>query len=985
MRDKIELAARRAWLLCATLGATCWGSPEVLPEQAVASEQAIVAARRHAEPLDRNQVGFPIDIQTLSSDGVDGWSVLPDGRPCWTGQVHAPDAKGLRLRVSSLELPDSWILEFVDGWGVVRRTIDGQSRATRDDALWSPAMEGDRATIRLVGPSGSSERPLAAIDRASYFFAGFDDGDRGDLLPCQTDARCGGVNATALASVGLLTYQLASEEEFAVGCVLVADSLPNDRRGYVLTVARVGEPDVMHNSIDIRWHYINRVCAGGQLGTSSYSHGASRLVHAPESDLTLLEPWEDLPTTLPPIAAPWTSQPPSGLVHALHFPAGASMRYGPGLIEPPAADCPQFTDTEFFFHDFLAGTVQPTSEGGGVFDSNWNLVGLLSATCAPDGVVPDCDNHDQVSIVSSRLAARLPELTPWLMNQPLPADQFEPNNTMAQASPIVDGEYDLTLQHDSYDWYAYTAPCTGILRLAFEYPESRVLLRVTIFDEDGQVVAETQQNQNGRLELTAMVASQETYHISVFLRDQDGGPYHMSVALDTTTGLRSVNADFPHFPDERAALWATGTYGRDWFVGVQDSDLAAGGAGAVYVYRRVADGSWCLSQILTPELPRAGGHFGSAIAVTDDGKLFIGAPGERTARYEGSGRVYLFENVDGLWTQQQVLGTEVGRHGDQFGAAVDADGTYAIFGAPGDDLNGHRTGAAYIFGTYGSPDGQTWIEQSRVDLPGIDTISRLGAAVQITGTTAFATMPGYNGERGGLVAIKRGLLPIWGITQVLDPHEDALDGAGTALERIGDQLFMGGNALNVYQLYLNQWWNIGFVPPVGSGGGQPTFGSALVAVGDELLTSQVSVQRIFKYRAVNFELPVRVEEIMHPDLPTTGFGFMLTTDGQALLIDIRWTTAWDDDCNADGVPDSCQVLSGELDDANLNGIADDCERPVCAADLAEPLNHLDFFDIQTFLNYYANDDARADLAPPFCRIDFFDVQMYLQSFSAGCE
>lgn len=965
-------------------GSSGQSSPDTATQSVVITQRAIDASRRLAEPFHRNQIGYPISIEPLSSESEEGWSRLPDGRASWTVQVGAAGAQGLRLNLRPMSLPAGWTIEFADARRTVHRSGGEQGSGVMDGGFSSPVMEGERASLRLIGPADSPFRPTAVVDSISYFFSGFNTDARGSLLPCQMDARCGGVDATALGSVGLLRYQLVTGEEFAVGCVLMADSLPDDRRGYVLTTGRIGEDDVAHNSIDIRWHYINRVCLGGQLETSSYSYGASRLVHAPESDLTLLELYEDLPATLPPTAAPWTDQDPSGLMHALHFPAGSSMRYAPGFAEPAAAGCDQSHEDRFLFHDFLSGTMQPISEGGGVFDSNWNLIGLLSSSCTVDGVTPDCDNHDLVSIVSSRIATPLPELLPWLLNEPFAPDVFEPNDSREQASPIDDGEYSLTLQHDSYDWYAYTPECTGVLRLTFEYPETRVLLRVSVVDAVGTVIAETQQNQNGRLALEAELVSQRPYFISVFLRDQDGGPYHMSVQLDTSTGLRSVHAPFPNRPDETPAVWAAATSGRDWFIGVPGSDLAGSDVGAIYVYHRVADGTWCESQTLTPDVPLIAGHFGAAVAVSSDGRLFVGAPGERSVRYQDSGRAYIFQRMDGQWVQQQMLSSEVGRVGDLFGAAIAADGPYAIVGAPEDDLHGVRTGAAYIFGTENSADG-SWIEQARIDVPDGDPDARLGTAVQITGTTASATMPGVNGGRGGLVVIKRALIPFWSITQTLYPHTDAPDGAGTSLLRIADQLFMGGNGLHVYQLHLGQWWNIGFVPSVSTGGIQQTFGTALIGVGNELMTSQVSARRLYKYRAVPSGLPMLVEELMDEDLPTTSFGTVLATDGQALLIDTRWTTAWSADCNANGTPDDCEILSGELSDVNGNGIADECEQSPCTADLAEPFGQLDFFDIQTFLTTYATQDARADLAPPFCQIDFFDVQAYLQAFSGGCQ
>ena len=54
----------------------------------------------------------------------------------------------------------------------------------------------------------------------------------------------------------------------------------------------------------------------------------------------------------------------------------------------------------------------------------------------------------------------------------------------------------------------------------------------------------------------------------------------------------------------------------------------------------------------------------------------------------------------------------------------------------------------------------------------------------------------------------------------------------------------------------------------------------------------------------------------------------------------------------------------------------------CTADLNND-GLLDFFDVQSFLNYYSGGDLRADFIPDGV-LDFFDVQEYLNQYSAGC-
>lgn len=59
--------------------------------------------------------------------------------------------------------------------------------------------------------------------------------------------------------------------------------------------------------------------------------------------------------------------------------------------------------------------------------------------------------------------------------------------------------------------------------------------------------------------------------------------------------------------------------------------------------------------------------------------------------------------------------------------------------------------------------------------------------------------------------------------------------------------------------------------------------------------------------------------------------------------------------------------------------------PQCsAADLAEPLGTLNFFDVSAFLGFYTTGDDRADLAAPSGVFNFFDVSAFLGQYNAGC-
>lgn len=86
------------------------------------------------------------------------------------------------------------------------------------------------------------------------------------------------------------------------------------------------------------------------------------------------------------------------------------------------------------------------------------------------------------------------------------------------------------------------------------------------------------------------------------------------------------------------------------------------------------------------------------------------------------------------------------------------------------------------------------------------------------------------------------------------------------------------------------------------------------------------------------------------------------------------------DCNANQVPDACDIASGASRDANANGVPDECE---CAADF-DGDGRVDSRDAIAFLNAFAAGDPRADLDGNGL-LDTLDVLAFLNLFAAGCR
>ena len=139
---------------------------------------------------------------------------------------------------------------------------------------------------------------------------------------------------------------------------------------------------------------------------------------------------------------------------------------------------------------------------------------------------------------------------------------------------------------------------------------------------------------------------------------------------------------------------------------------------------------------LLPDDGIADAHFGSAVAL--DGELaIIGAKGDIGHGWY-TGAAYLFDTATGA--QLAKLLPDDGRARDHFGASVAIDGSLAIIGAPFADDNGDYSGSAYLF------DCQTGEQLAKFVLSNGAELDNFGFSVAIDGSLALVGAPGDNGD-----------------------------------------------------------------------------------------------------------------------------------------------------------------------------------------------------------------------------------------------
>ena len=153
---------------------------------------------------------------------------------------------------------------------------------------------------------------------------------------------------------------------------------------------------------------------------------------------------------------------------------------------------------------------------------------------------------------------------------------------------------------------------------------------------------------------------------------------------------------------------ADGGFGQSLFVENERLRIGApnafDGRGAVQTAKPYGD-EWVVEETLLPfDAPR-GGQFGTSIARTDDGSLWIGAPG--VSRETGSlYRITLTAN--GFTTRAERMAHPASTEGDRLGSSVVASGSIVASSQPGDSYGAMMTGASSV-AVYDTA-GEAWMD-----------------------------------------------------------------------------------------------------------------------------------------------------------------------------------------------------------------------------------------------------------------------------------
>ncbi|KPA18874.1 secreted protein containing Peptidase S8 and S53, subtilisin, kexin, sedolisin domain protein [Candidatus Magnetomorum sp. HK-1] len=179
-------------------------------------------------------------------------------------------------------------------------------------------------------------------------------------------------------------------------------------------------------------------------------------------------------------------------------------------------------------------------------------------------------------------------------------------------------------------------------------------------------------------------------------------------------------------------------------VGAYGDDNNGYFSGSAYIFKR--DGNtWTEQAKLLPSDGATYDYFGQSVSISGDYAI-VGAYRDDDNGY-CSGSAYIFKRDGNTWIKQTKLLASDGAKADSFGFSVSISVDYAIVGAWKDSYNGFWSGSAYIF----KRDGDTWIEQTKLLATDGAKEDLFGVSVSISGYYAIVGAEGddVNGTKSG--------------------------------------------------------------------------------------------------------------------------------------------------------------------------------------------------------------------------------------------
>jgi hypothetical protein len=318
------------------------------------------------------------------------WDTPRPGLRRWRLSVEREGSLSLNFGFTRYRMPQGGVLRLLDAKGGERaRFTDSNNK--RHGQLWTPVVQGTRATIEVTLPEAAEPLLDLALTKVSAGFVGF--GDIGGAAAmrsgsCNRDVACADGEAfkNEIRSVAVISL---GGDRMCTGTLL--NDVAGDGKPYFLTANHCRVREGNASSLVVYWNYQTSSCGGAPDGKlDQFQTGAKLRAGRAESDFTLVE-LDDLPKSEHDVF--WTGwdarpvAPPRAI--AIHHPNTDEKRISfendPVTFSTYLGNESPGDNTHLRIADWDIGTTEPGSSGSGLWNAEHRLVGQLHGGYAACG------------------------------------------------------------------------------------------------------------------------------------------------------------------------------------------------------------------------------------------------------------------------------------------------------------------------------------------------------------------------------------------------------------------------------------------------------------------------------------------------------------------------------------------------------------------------------------------------------------------------
>lgn len=388
------------------------GIPQLnVPAADIERARAALPPRNEKDP-ERLTVGVPVSLSL-----TDGLWTQDGSQAVWRARVHAAGAPALVAAFDRFDLPAGAQLRFSDVAGSVVVGPYTQEHRAADGTFVTAMVPGEDALIELRVPS--TERDAVNLHLAGLGYGIEDAANNGIVAKsgsCNVDVACPAGNSwrTQIRSVVYLQIPTGG----VGGTLKCTGQLVNNTAGtlnrpFLLTANHCGASAANAGNITAYFNYQTATCNGSRaespVGFPSQTGTTFRARHE-RSDHTLLElnalPASALNVFYTGFNASTTALPQSGA--SIHHPAGHEKRIslytGARRVSNQAVGLFTVDAFEVFWD---SGVTEGGSSGGGLWNQDGQLVGVLSGGASSCAVPDGADYYGRLDLAWDNLAAFL--------------------------------------------------------------------------------------------------------------------------------------------------------------------------------------------------------------------------------------------------------------------------------------------------------------------------------------------------------------------------------------------------------------------------------------------------------------------------------------------------------------------------------------------------------------------------------------------------